>query len=728
MSIFDEINQLPEEAIIDAAGLKPAGDKKSYVCPECGNGGGKRGDGIKQRQGRSRLNWWCPSCEKNFSNVDLIAAVEGIDPTDSAELAKRLGELFPAYVDDNFFSFQGDKSAWREMTDLEKVETLKKMQSDKENQKETVVESAPRNFSGFYDHCRKNYSLKEFVEDQGGAWRGLTYETLSEAGCVYHAEYMIGDNEKCPVVIIPYGDDLYFWREVGGTRRGVPKGAKRRLYEAEQVKMGAPSLNFIVEGELDALSIKQSTKSLFEYFGVIATGSAAFSRMTVEELEKRFGKSEEKPCFVVMFDNDKAGMAQSHKLVNELRAAGYPTEEFFLERQMAGEYETTDSSGDTKRETCLKVDANDLLQKAGEKALLSRLIGADEELSHRLQEQSEAMKMSRIKAAQVIEQERVVAENKSGMKLFSFPEYFSAEFFADIELAAKYSTRKTGFENIDEAQIFLPGLYVLGGLPGSGKTTFAWQLLNQLADRGEFCIYCSYEMSHFELLSKSMARELYKRNASESERLNLSSANIRRGALRGSDELMSQAAIFAKSNVNLKVAELSNMTAAELTEELRAILRGNLNSPVVCIDYLQIMPSSRSNKSASAKEKVDDVMLRLKDFQRETNSTVIVISSFNRDNYFKEASFSSFKESGAIEYSADVIWGLENHGVDAEGNLNRDEMIKMSREKVREIKLSCLKNRNGGAYECEFRYYATHDYFEPLKEEKSCGRCSRHER
>ena len=104
-----------------------------------------------------------------------------------------------------------------------------------------------------------------------------------------------------------------------------------------------------------------------------------------------------------------------------------------------------------------------------------------------------------------------------------------------------------------------------------------------------------------------------------------------------------------------------------------------------------------------------------------------MISSFNRENYYQKVSFSLFKESGAIEYSADVIWGLENHGVDAEGKLDKDEVIKMSREKVRRIKFSCLKNRNGGAYECFFRYHAAYDYFEVCEdEENSVGRRYEH--
>ena len=334
-----------------------------------------------------------------------------------------------------------------------------------------------------------------------------------------------------------------------------------------------------------------------------------------------------------------------------------------------------------------------------------------------LVEQSEAMSKSRTLAK---EERQEMTENKSGMQVYSFTEYFDGEFFRDIEITAKYSERKTGFENIDASQIFMPGLYMLGALPASGKTTFAWQLLNQMAEKGEPCVYCSFEMSRAELFTKSIVREFYRKNPQMSERLNLTSANIRRGAMRGSRELQEQAAEFAKSATNLRVAELSNTSVTELIEGLKPFVAGVDRSPVICVDYLQIIPSKNS-KVGSVKEKIDEVMLRLKDFQRETQATLLVISSFNRENYYQPVSFSSFKESGAIEYSADCIWGLENYGVDAEGKLDKGEVIKMSREKVRKVKFSCLKNRNGGAYECFFRYHAAYDYFEVCAEEEKFG-------
>ena len=387
-----------------------------------------------------------------------------------------------------------------------------------------------------------------------------------------------------------------------------------------------------------------------------------------------------------MFDNDGAGKTNGLKLAEELRRADYP-----------------------------KVDANDLLQSNPDE-LVRRLLYGLEKSYESLARQKAANEERRQAMAETRRQ-----ENKSGIEIFSFTDYFGGEFFRDIEMTAKYSERKTGFENIDALQVFMPGVYALGVLPASGKTTFAWQLLNQLAESGEPCIYCSFEMSKTELFTKSVVRELYKKNPALSERLSLTSANIRRGAMRGSQELLEQAAQFAKSATNLKVAELSNTSVTELIEGLKPLCADVNRSPVICLDYLQIIPS-KGSKASSSKEKVDEIMLRLKDFQRSTNATLLVISSFNRENYYQKVSFSSFKESGAIEYSADVIWGLENHGVDAEGKLDKDEVIKMSREKVRRIKFSCLKNRNGGAYECFFRYHAAYDYFEVCEDEEACRR------
>ena len=731
LNIFDEVNSLPEAIIARRLGLSIARDGKSFICPECGNGSGKTGDGIKQSKLKGKLVWHCYRCGGHWSNVDLIGVLEGI--REQGELGKKLEELFPESKpflfsrEASHFSAaerQASKSAFRVFGYRSEGES--RASSDSCSKTPVIVppslsveadrafgtvpsasEMAKNYGKTFYPRYRE--AAREFLAERGGSYRGLTAETFEKYGIVVHPEFGVEGQEKLPTLIIPYDEEHFVARAIDSERRPTQHGQGAGLYEPLAIDGEFPT--FIVEGELDALSVVQSVSGL----GIrcIATGGASKYRKVVPELEKRFGKLESKPSFIVMFDNDTAGKTNGLKLVNELKASGYPAELYFLEKQMAGIYQDVETG---EKYEVKKVDANDLLQSNPDE-LVRRLIEGIELSENKLSEQAEAMEKSRILA---MEEKRIKSENKSGMAIYSFTEYFEGEFFRDIDQTAKYSTRKTGFSNIDESQIFMPGLYMLGALPASGKTTFAWQLLNQLAEKGEPCVYCSFEMSRAELFTKSIVRELYKKNPQKSERLNLTSANIRRGAMRGSRELQEQAAMFAKSATNLKVAELSNTSVTELIEGLKPLVFEVDRSPVICVDYLQIIPS-KGSKASSAKEKVDGIMLRLKDFQRETQATLLVISSFNRENYYQPVSFSSFKESGAIEYSADCIWGLENYGVDAEGKLDKGEVIKMSKEKVRKVKFSCLKNRNGGSYECFFRYHAAYDYFEACKEEETVG-------
>ena len=712
MNIFDEVNSLPEELLAQRLGLTLARDGKSFLCPECGNGSGKTGDGIQQSKLKGKLVWHCYRCGGHWSNVDLVALVEGI--RDQAEIGKRLEELFPEQCTTFLFS-RGEGFSHFSAAERQASKSASGAFGYRSDGKDCLASSDSRRFEpvrASQPVPPKNYgktfypryveTARKFLTERGGSYRGLTVETFEKYGVVVHPGFGVGDVDKVPTLIIPYDDYHFVARAIDSKRRPTQHGQGAGLYEPLKIDGEFPT--FIVEGELDALSVVQSVGDL----GIrcVATGGASKYGKVVSELEKRFGKSDSKPSFLVMFDNDEVGKTNGLKLLEELRRAGYPAEIFFLSEHMAGE-------------SYPKVDANDLLQSDPDE-LVRRLLNGLDKSYESLSKQKAANEERR----QAMTELKVQSTgNKSGIEVFSFTDYFSGEFFRDIEATVKYAERKTGFENIDVAQVFMPGVYVLGALPASGKTTFAWQLLNQLAESGESCIYCSFEMSKAELFTKSVVRELYKKNPAISKRLNLTSANIRRGAMRGSSELQEQAAVFAQSATNLRVAELSDTSVTELIEGLKPLVADVDRSPVICLDYLQIIPS-KGSRASSPKEKIDEVMLRLKDFQRATNTTLLVISAFNRENYFQPVSFSSFKESGAIEYSADVIWGLENYGVDAEGKLDKDEVIKMSREKVRKIKFSCLKNRNGGAYECFFSYHAAYDYFEASKEEDTYGRSS----
>ena len=291
-------------------------------------------------------------------------------------------------------------------------------------------------------------------------------------------------------------------------------------------------------------------------------------------------------------------------------------------------------------------------------------------------------------------------------KRVAMADYFANQFDTDIEQMKAYSERTSGFDNLDQFQFFHPGLYVIGATPAAGKTTFCWQFLEQVARKGETCIYCSYEMSQLELFSKSLAREIFKRVPNTE----LTAADIRRGAW--SVQLAAVRNDFAKSNFDLSILELQDESIDDLLTLLKPLCLDKAKAPVVCLDYLQIVPTSRE----SAKLGIDDSVRKLKKFQRDTNTTFIVISSFNRVNYTQSVSFESFKESGNIEYTADVVWALQLYVLNHINTSNitdaRKRIDDAKKQQPRQIQLKCLKNRQGTNYDCFFNYFSAHDYFE----------------
>lgn len=227
--------------------------------------------------------------------------------------------------------------------------------------------------------CRENFPLKDFVEGQGGKWRGLTYDTLSAAGCVYNPEYEIALGVYRPCILLPFNVSLsaenFVWYRVDGElQSGLSKGTKRRPYIASRFNANLPIL--IVESELDALSICQLCKEIHGAcpFAVWASGGAQFYRSVVIKAELQFGKAQKVPSFIVLFDNTKAGEDCGGELVNLLRARGFEAVQDFL----AGKHSFTGPwtvNPDTEKESQYFqpiISANVVLQRNAD-ALFRRL-------------------------------------------------------------------------------------------------------------------------------------------------------------------------------------------------------------------------------------------------------------------------------------------------------------------------------------------------------------------
>ncbi len=132
-----------------------------------------------------------------------------------------------------------------------------------------------------------------------------------------------------------------------------------------------------------------------------------------------------------------------------------------------------------------------------------------------------------------------------------------------------------------------------------------------------------------------------------------------------------------------------------------------------------ITPSLINGRIPDTKSSIDHIVHTLKVMQAKYDLRVLLISSLNRQNYMTPIDYDSFKESGGIEYTADVIWGLQLSILNDE-IFSKEGKIKEKREKIKEAKARprrqidfvCLKNRPGRAnFTLPFTYIPANDYF-----------------
>lgn len=276
------------------------------------------------------------------------------------------------------------------------------------------------------------------------------------------------------------------------------------------------------------------------------------------------------------------------------------------------------------------------------------------------------------------------------------------------ELTA-YSSRKstpTGFAELDRrtAGGLYPGLYVIGGLPGAGKTTFCAQLADQISAAGRDVLFFSLEMSRLEMISKSLARLCAQKHGTADA---LTALAIRCG--QGAGLVREAAAEYRRTAAGrLSIIESEATTAAGICDYVRAYIAAGNPAPVVIIDYLQLLAAGETSKQ-TAKEATDKAMRELKLLSRRAQITVIAISSLNRDNYTKSLALDALKESGGVEYSADVVAGLQFRIMRSKPTAQQIETAKT--QNPRELELKIIKNRFGQLFGAELDYFPHCDLF-----------------
>lgn len=309
----------------------------------------------------------------------------------------------------------------------------------------------------------------------------------------------------------------------------------------------------------------------------------------------------------------------------------------------------------------------------------------------------------------------------------------AVSFFADTESVRPFSS--TGFSDLDAILDggFYSGLYIVGAISSLGKTTFILQIADYVAAHGQDVLYFSLEMSAYEIMSKSFSRLTHE----EAERKKkpelarpvrdiLTGSRRQKLTVEQNNVILDAAAEYGKGAEHLHILEsVGTKTAEDIRHDVERHHRLTGNWPLVIVDYLQILKAA--DPHMTDKQATDAAVLTLKQISRDYDIPVFCISSFNRDNYFSPVTMGAFKESGAVEYSADVLIGLQYFGMDikkeegekSEKRRRRLDALREARKADSKegrpvyIQARVLKNRNGTKDDCVFRYFNRYNHYEP---------------
>lgn len=604
-------------------------------------------------------------CGAKYDIFDLIGMDYGL--TEQADIFKKAYELFNISID------------------KEPIKEDKAAQIAKKTEKEAP--EARTDYTAFFLQANKNINSAEAVAYLNK--RGISAETAARFCLGYDPAWKHPKAPDyapaTPRLIIPVTKYTYLARDTRDTipddqqeyKKSKVKGTNNATwifnYKALQT---ADKPVIVVEGEIDALSVIEAGGE------AVALGSTAYVKAFIKLVEAQ------KPVqpLILSLDNEAAGKKAEDELSAELERLKIP----FYRHNISGQAK----------------DANDALI-ADRDAFIEAVAEAEN-----------------------IEAAALELEKDHYLKT-SAKNYIQA-FEAEIDDGRPAIS--TGFYGLDEklGGGLFPDLYIMGAISSLGKTTLIMQIADNIATRGGDVIIFSLEMGRSELMAKSISRLtllpiLQKKGNMSNARTVREIMTGQRYSLKNSrfevlttdekDRIKAATAAYSKyaGNIYIKQGIDADRETDIGIDEIEAAISKHISftgkRPVVVIDYLQIIapPDIR----ATDKQNMDKTVKALKRLSVRYKVPVVCVSSLNRGGYSEPVTMEAFKESGAIEYGADCLIGLQLKGVGDKKTFNVNEAKKKN---PREVELVILKQRNGSTGEkVDFNYYPLFNYFnEPL--------------
>lgn len=479
--------------------------------------------------------------------------------------------------------------------------------------------------------------------DQLEAWHANLNQTdyLQKRGITQTTAeiFNLGYSPLTNSIIIPYGQDGYY---VQRALNPIEKHDRYRFPIGQVRVYNAEALK-----ECKTVFIVEGqfdALSIMQESGVGAVATSASQTQLIVKTLQKFKEQDPtiNPTIILSMDNDRAGQKANRALQRGLEALGFTC----YVNPVNGDYK----------------DANEFLVKDRE--------GFRQKLQH------------------VINQ----------------PDNWLDKYYADIKQRHDYPDNiPTGFKNLDDELDggLQPKLYVLGAVSSLGKTTFALNVADNLAKQGRHVFFFSMESSKREVTDKLLSRASCLSNGHKWTQLQVSRGAWLNNA-EDKEEFDGLFKAFSRYQRFLHIYD-NRVKASQVKDLVNGWLDNHPDEkkPLVVVDYLQILQAEQDN--VTDKAKVTDSVSVLSELTKQAEVPVLVISSLNRASYWQDVSFESFKESGEIEYSADVMLGLEfahrEEYITVQKNghveLNKEKFDQRKQEVPRRVEMVILKNRTG---------------------------------
>ncbi|HIW56650.1 MAG TPA: replicative DNA helicase [Firmicutes bacterium] len=235
----------------------------------------------------------------------------------------------------------------------------------------------------------------------------------------------------------------------------------------------------------------------------------------------------------------------------------------------------------------------------------------------------------------------------------------------------------TGFIDIDKRTSGLHSseLILIAARPGMGKTSFALNIAQNAAIKGDACVAIfSLEMPGIQIANRML-----------SSQANVDSASIKTGDIKDEDwgKLGEAMALLAESKIYID--DSSNITASEIGAKCRK-LKMERGLDMVIIDYLQLMSAS-GRSAGNRQQEISEISRTLKVLANDLEIPIIALSQLSRaveKRETKEPVLSDLRESGAIEQDADMVMFLYREGY-----------YDPETEEPNKVKVKFDKHRNG---------------------------------